>query len=392
MSGPGAPITIDTDPIALGERAIETPWGAFEVAFFRDPVEQQTAMVIHRGELESDFPLLSRVHSSCATSECLMALDCDCVEQLGGALESIGDAGRGAVFYLMQEGRGAGLSAKARDRMMVQASRHRLTTFDAYAEMGLPPDLRCYDSVGSIARALGVRAPLDLLTNNPEKVEALRRALEPAQLEIRGTVPIQGPSSAFNRDYLRAKRSSGHALDHCAGLPGELPPEPVEIESRRAARNAPHLVSSACYFLPVSLDFAPRIIADTAVSESPAPAGSVDWFRIRVVCDLRTGRESVLLSRGDATRGPGESLTLDLIDRLPCVEAKGREALRLALLAVSAQGSGEVVVHFDDSVPHADLNTRAGVSSEGESALAREICSANWGDSLPEEREPDAER
>ena len=73
--------------------------------------------------------------------------------------------------------------------------------------MGLPPDLRCYDSVGSIARALGVRAPLDLLTNNPEKVEALRRALEPAQLEIRGTVPIQGPSSAFNRDYLRAKRA-----------------------------------------------------------------------------------------------------------------------------------------------------------------------------------------
>ena len=58
------------------------------------------------------------------------------------ALERIAERGRGALVYLMQEGRGAGLAAKARDRMLCQASGSRLTTFDAYAEMGLPPDLR----------------------------------------------------------------------------------------------------------------------------------------------------------------------------------------------------------------------------------------------------------
>ena len=44
------------------------------------------------------------------------------------------------VFYLLQEGRGVGFVAKARDRMMVQASHDRVTTFDAYARMGLGGD------------------------------------------------------------------------------------------------------------------------------------------------------------------------------------------------------------------------------------------------------------
>ena len=53
-------------------------------------------------------PVLARVHSSCVTSETFGACDCDCAQQLDGALARIAKVGRGVVFYLLQEGRGAG--------------------------------------------------------------------------------------------------------------------------------------------------------------------------------------------------------------------------------------------------------------------------------------------
>ena len=138
-----APHAAPSDPLEVVRRdRLDSPHGAFEVFFFHGVEQGRVAMALVLGDPGGSDPLLARVHSSCVTSESLMALDCDCAEQLDGALAEIGRVGRGVLFYLMQEGRGAGLSAKARDRMIVQASRHRLTTFDAYAEMGLPPDLR----------------------------------------------------------------------------------------------------------------------------------------------------------------------------------------------------------------------------------------------------------
>ncbi|MEE8166185.1 MAG: GTP cyclohydrolase II, partial [Myxococcota bacterium] len=204
-------ISFEQAILVLGRRRFESVHGRFDVHFFRDQAQDRTAMAIACGDLRDRAPLLARVHSSCVTSECLMARDCDCADQLDGALATIAAAGRGVVFYLIQEGRGAGLTAKARDRMIVQASRHRLSTFDAYTEMGLPSDLRRYDSVGPMARALGIRAPLTLLTNNPEKAEALAVAFSNQKIDVNETLPLRAPSSPFNRDYLRAKRRSGHA-------------------------------------------------------------------------------------------------------------------------------------------------------------------------------------
>jgi len=85
----------------------------------RNPV-----LAVARGDLRAPEPLLARVHSSCVTSESYGSRDCDCAEQLDAALAHVARAGRGVVFYLMQEGRGAGFTAKARDRMIVQASRN----------------------------------------------------------------------------------------------------------------------------------------------------------------------------------------------------------------------------------------------------------------------------
>jgi 3,4-dihydroxy 2-butanone 4-phosphate synthase/GTP cyclohydrolase II len=47
----------------------------------------------------------------------LRGCDCDCVQQLEGAFKVIAEKGKGILFYLMQEGRGVGYVAKARDRI-----------------------------------------------------------------------------------------------------------------------------------------------------------------------------------------------------------------------------------------------------------------------------------
>jgi GTP cyclohydrolase II len=362
----------------LGRRRLESAHGPIEVTFFRDQADGQTAMAMSCGDIRDRSPLLARVHSSCVTSECLMACDCDCAEQLDLAWARIAEAGRGVIFYLMQEGRGAGLTAKARDRMMVQASGHRLTTFDAFAEMGLPADLRRYDAIAPMARALGIRGPLDLLTNNSEKAAGVTRALANEKIEIRRLESVEGPISPFNRDYLRAKRLSGHSLERGASRPGRLPPEPLEVEAPQRAARQPHLISTARYFLPISL------------ARNPDRDESVDWFRMRVVYDSRTARESVLLSRGDAIPRRGGSLVLTLVDRLPSSQARRRRALRTALLEIRESGEGAIVLHFDDSNPNADLDSTPQPDSQmrsSEEILAAEwIPAEEWGAALDAER------
>jgi GTP cyclohydrolase II len=336
----------------LGGRALATSQGLFTLHLFRDLVAGRVAMVLACGDLATREPLLARVHSSCLTSECLMGCDCDCADQLEGALARIALEGRGAVVYLLQEGRGAGLSAKARDRMLVQASGSRLTTFDAYAAMGLPPDLRRYDAVASMLAMLGVRAPLRLLTNNPDKIAAVARALGAEKIEVAGSEPIAGRHSVWNRDYLRAKRSSGHVLERLDHGPGERPPERVcAFDPVVHGRDAERLVT-ASYFLPIALPS----IDPPGRGEGRASGKPVVWFRSSVLVERATGRESIVLSQGDAAEPEAIGLPdasawipLALLDRLPTAEATGRRRLAEALAAIRARGAGRVGVVWNEA-------------------------------------------
>lgn len=320
----------------LGEHRVAHAQGAFDVHFFRDLANETTAMAITVGDPTAGRPLLARVHSACVTSESLMGRDCDCREQLEGALATMARAGRGVLFYLLQEGRGAGLTAKARDRMMVQASGNRITTFEAYAAMGLPPDLRRYDLVAPMSRLLGVQAPLRLMTNNPEKAEAVAEVLATEKIDLLGIESIQGPTSPFNRDYLSAKQASGHALDAPSRLAGASPPVEVRVFDPVALPGDDRRVVTASYFLPVSL---------------PASgAAGVEWFRMSVVYDRDREKESVLLSRGEETLDLDElaHVRMGLLDRLPFPRAAGRAALADALQTIRERGSGAVSVVLDE--------------------------------------------
>jgi GTP cyclohydrolase II len=351
----------------LGERRLAEARGVFDVHFFRDLARETTAMAISTGTLDRAEPVLARVHSSCVTSECLLGRDCDCAEQLEAALAMMAEAGRGVVFYLLQEGRGAGLSAKARDRMMVQASGHRLTTFEAYSAMGLPSDLRSYEVVAPMARLLGVRAPIRLLTNNPEKVAAVGAALATEKLEVASPIEVQGEASPFNHHYLEAKRSTGHALQRSGNAGDAQPPIRPHVFEPFALPGDASRVVTASYFLPIGLP--------GRASQEDRPV----WFRASVLYDrertetrmrltplaAEVGREAdgAAYERALAERlmVAEEGVEMGLLDRLPFREARsadvqtggvvrseGRRRLESALRRIDDQGFGAVEVRFDE--------------------------------------------
>jgi GTP cyclohydrolase II len=275
--------------LALGKRSIATRFGEFDLVVARCLQDQKHVLALSMGDLRGEEPVLARVHSSCVTSESYGGCDCDCVEQLGLALKAVAARGRGVVFYLMQEGRGAGILAKARDRMMVQASGNRIDTFEAYEQMALPHDLRSYEEVGWMAKLLGLEAPLELLTNNPEKARGVASS---AGCPVVATQSLDGQASPWNRDYLASKSRSGHGLEDPGLLDGAALPGPVDAFEPYCLPGQDRFVRVASYFLPVR-DF----------GTAAAAAHSVCWFRLHAYLDLEERAAKVLLALDEEAGG-----------------------------------------------------------------------------------------
>lgn len=173
---------------------------------FQEPGTGLEHVALVRGAVEAGAPALVRVHSECLTGEVLGSLRCDCRDQLEWALDRIAAEGRGVLVYLRQEGRGIGLGNKVR-AYALQAD--GLDTFDANRRLGFADDLRHYDYAAAMLRHLGV-ASIELLTNNPRKVEELRQN----GIDVKKRVAVPSPVTPHNQSYLAAKkRRSGHLID-----------------------------------------------------------------------------------------------------------------------------------------------------------------------------------
>ncbi len=149
---------------------------------------------------------LVRVHSECLTGDAFASLRCDCGPQLQESLRRLAASPGGILVYLRgQEGRGIGLANKMRAYALQDRG---LDTVDANRALGLPEDARDYAQAAQILLALN--APrIRLLTNNPDKVTALRRhAVDVVEVE-----PLVIAANPFNAGYLDTKaRRFGHAL------------------------------------------------------------------------------------------------------------------------------------------------------------------------------------
>jgi len=150
-------------------------------------------------------PVLVRVHSECLTGDVFGSQRCECGEQLDESMRIIQAAGKGAVVYLRQEGRGIGLVNKLRAYRLQDEG---LDTVEANRVLGLPADKRDYGIGAQILRDLGLRR-LRILTNNPKKVSRL----EVYGIEVVEQLPIRVPPNESNRHYLRTKKAKmGHLL------------------------------------------------------------------------------------------------------------------------------------------------------------------------------------
>jgi GTP cyclohydrolase II len=192
----------------VAEANFPTQFGRFRIYGFEgmagDRIEE--AVALSMGRLGDAAPPLVRIHSQCLTGDVFHSLRCDCRAQLEIALKSIAKEGRGLLIYEHQEGRGIGLLNKLR---AYELQDDGADTVEANERLGFESDLRRYELPGAILRFFGLRA-VRLLSNNPEKVEAVERA----GIVVSERVPCIAAALDTREAYLRTKKEKmGHLLD-----------------------------------------------------------------------------------------------------------------------------------------------------------------------------------
>lgn len=198
-------------PRIVARAKFPTAYGPFTIIGMEAPQklsltgEPDSAVVllhckIHKGEV----PLV-RIHSQCLTGDVFHSERCDCQAQLEMALRETARVKLGIVLYLPQEGRGIGLMNKLK---AYELQDRGLDTVEANRRLGFEADHRNYKFCADALKALGVRA-VKLMSNNPDKVEQLKRA----GINVVERVPCQPAISKHSRTYLQTKKQKlGHIL------------------------------------------------------------------------------------------------------------------------------------------------------------------------------------
>lgn len=189
------------------ESKLPTRHGLFTISVFQNPKTGQEHTALSMGfphtkqQLQSndqEAPTLVRIHSECLTGDAFGSLRCDCGPQLDASLALIAKTGRGVLLYLRQEGRGIGLPNKIR-AYALQDQGH--DTLDANLLLGLPADARSYEMCQTMLSHFGVQR-INLLTNNPAKIEALTEL----GLEVVQRTPLHVGVNPLNVGYLETKQ------------------------------------------------------------------------------------------------------------------------------------------------------------------------------------------
>jgi GTP cyclohydrolase II len=204
----------------VAEADFPTRWGHFRILGFEGIVENpvpcrdgmpvpaektEGAVALVMGDIHSAPPLV-RIHSQCLTGDVFHSLRCDCRLQLELALRKITEAGNGILLYEQQEGRGIGLMAKLK---AYELQDQGLDTVEANLELGYKADCREFELPAAVLQLLKVEA-VRLITNNPEKVQAM----EAAGIRVVERVSAEVPSEETFERYLKVKQEKmGHILE-----------------------------------------------------------------------------------------------------------------------------------------------------------------------------------
>jgi len=176
---------------------LPTVHGQFQARAVRD-ADGSEHLVVFKGAIEGRERVPVRIHSECLTGDTFHSLRCDCGPQLGQALEYMEQQKLGLLIYLRQEGRGIGLYNKL---MAYALQEQGFDTVQANINLGLPSDMRQYDLAAAILDHLNIRS-VCLLTNNPQKIDALRMH----NIEVAERIPLYTQKNSFNEFYLETKK------------------------------------------------------------------------------------------------------------------------------------------------------------------------------------------
>lgn len=189
------------------EASIPSRFGHFRMLAYADkPSERMPHVALVAEGFDPSRPVAVRIHSECMTGDVFGSRRCDCGEQLAASMQIVSEK-NGVIIYLRQEGRGIGLINKLKAYNLQDLG---LNTAEANTHLGFDVDARQYDCAIHILQDLGI-SQVELITNNPAKVEALRRS----PVQVVGRIPIIIPPQEDSRDYLEAKQ---HLMGHLLGL------------------------------------------------------------------------------------------------------------------------------------------------------------------------------
>ncbi|CAL4321597.1 GTP cyclohydrolase II [Buchnera aphidicola] len=191
--------------IEVEKAILPTRWGEFIIFGFEEKNNGKNHIALVHGKINSDIPILARVHSECLTGDAFFSLRCDCGIQLEMALRRITQEGIGVLIYHRQEGRNIGLLNKIKAYALQDTG---LDTVEANQKLGFSADERDFSLCADIFNILKIKK-VRLLTNNPLKVKMLIQS----GIKIVQRVPLIAEKNSKNSYYLKTKANKmGHLL------------------------------------------------------------------------------------------------------------------------------------------------------------------------------------
>jgi 3,4-dihydroxy 2-butanone 4-phosphate synthase / GTP cyclohydrolase II len=194
---------------------LPTDYGQFRLIGYKTAIDDKEHLALCKGDvgvyddhgkvIQQSDTVLVRVHSECLTGDIFHSQRCDCGQQLHEAMARIERAGKGAIIYLRQEGRGIGLIPKLHAYHLQDVG---MDTVQANEWLGFKADKRDYGIGAHICLDLGLRK-IAIMTNNPLKTSRLKLF----GITVEKQIPLEFPPTEHNRRYLKAKRDKlGHTL------------------------------------------------------------------------------------------------------------------------------------------------------------------------------------
>ena len=176
-----------------------------QIVLFDDLVLKNTHYALIFNQNKKKPKPAVRIHSSCLTGDLMGSQKCDCGYQLQSAIEFMSKSKNMSILiYLNQEGRGLGIHNKI---ISYNIQENGWDTYQADNILGFSGDERDYKAAIEILKYFKIKK-LDLITNNPEKIEYLKNN----KIKVDKIIKIKPGINSHNSKYLETKKTIGKHL------------------------------------------------------------------------------------------------------------------------------------------------------------------------------------